>query len=99
MRSEFMPAMNGNGYMNSRVTKAPDWHGLVAWDLLFNNLTTGLFLVAALSELAAPTVFTRVAKVAYPVALLFLLTDLICLVLDLGDPCRFHPMLRAFKPT
>jgi Ni/Fe-hydrogenase subunit HybB-like protein len=99
MRSELMPALNGNGYVNSRVTKAPDWHGLVAWDLLFNNLTTGLFLVAALSELAAPTVFTRVAKAAYPVALLFLLTDLICLVLDLGDPWRFHHMLRVFKPS
>ena len=44
------------------MTKAPDWHGLVAWDLLFNNLTTGLFLVAALGELAAPAVFTPVAQ-------------------------------------
>jgi Ni/Fe-hydrogenase subunit HybB-like protein len=81
------------------VTKAPAWHGLVAWDLLLNNLTTGLFLVAATSELAAPTVFTPVAKVAYPVALVLLLADLLCLVLDLGDPLRFHHMLRVFKPS
>jgi hypothetical protein len=99
MRSEFLPATNGAGYSGGPVTKAPDWHGLVAWDLLFNNLTTGLFLVAALGELAAPAVFTAVAKAAYPVALVLLLTDLMCLVLDLGDPLRFHHMLRVFKPS
>jgi Ni/Fe-hydrogenase subunit HybB-like protein len=99
MRTDFMPAMNGTGYANGPVTKAPAWHALVAWDLLFNNLATGLFLVAATSELAAPAVFTPVAKVAYPVALVLLLTDLLCLVLDLGDPLRFHHMLRVFKPS
>src|ERR1700731_3810061 len=90
MSTDFMPARNGAGYSAGPVTKAPDWHGLVAWDMLFNNLTTGLFLVAALGELAAPAVFTAAAKVAYPVALLLLLADLMCLVFDLGDPLRFH---------
>ena len=46
--------LEGNGYSAATVTKAPAWHGLVAWDLLFNNLTTGLFLVAATADLAAP---------------------------------------------
>src|SRR5437016_6936618 len=87
------------GYEAGPVTKVPDWHGLVAWDMLFNNLTTGLFLVAALGELAAPEAFTRVAKAAYPLALVLLVADLLCLVLDLGDPLRFHHMLRVFKPT
>ena len=39
------------------------------------------------------------AKAAYPVALVFLLTDLLLLVFDLGDPLRFHHMLRVFKPS
>src|SRR5258708_14275776 len=99
MHTASRPPATGPGYANGPVTKAPDWHGLVAWDLLFNNLTTGLFLVAALAELTAPAVFTPVAKVAYPVALVLLLADLICLVLDLGDPLRFHHMLRVFKPS
>src|SRR5260370_42209769 len=86
-------------YSMRLLDKAPAWLGVVAWDLLFNNLTTGLFLVAATSELAAPAVFTAMAKVAYPVALVFLLVDLLCLVLDLGDPIRFHHMLRVFKPS
>ncbi len=99
MRNDFVPATNGPGYANGPVTKAPNWHGLVAWDLLLNNLTTGLFLVAATGDLAAPAVFTSAAKAAYPIALVLLLADLLCLVLDLGDPLRFHHMLRVFKPS
>src|SRR5438876_1394474 len=90
---------NVAGYAPGRVTKAPGWHGLVAWDLLFNNLTTGLFLVAAVCDLATPEVFASVARVAYPIAPIFLVIDLACLVLDLGDPLRFHHMLRVFKPS
>lgn len=99
MPSDYLSATNGQGYANGPVTKAPDWHWLVVWDLLFNNLTTGLFLVAATCELAAAAVFTPVAKVAYPIALVFLVADLVFLVLDLGDPLRFHHMLRVFKLT
>jgi hypothetical protein len=87
------------GYAAQPVTKVPAWHGLVAWDMLCNNLTTGLFLTAAVGELTAPEVFTRVAKAAYPLALALLLADLVLLVLDLGDPLRFHHMLRVFKPS
>ena len=87
------------GYLSQDVTKVPGWHGLVAWDLLFNNLTTGLFLFAAVGELASPDLLGPVAKLAYPVALVFLLIDLVMLVSDLGDPLRFHHMLRVFKPS
>jgi hypothetical protein len=99
MATDAKAQLDGIGYAAGPVTKVPAWHGLVAWDLLFNNLTTGLFLAAALGELAAPEDFTRVAKAAYPLALALLLADLLCLVLDLGDPLRFHHMLRVFKPT
>jgi hypothetical protein len=94
-----MPEPGGQiGYANMTVTKVPGWHGIIAWDALLNGMATGLFLAAAISELAAPAVFMRVAKVAYPVSLLLLLVDLGLLVLDLGDPLRFHHMLRTFKP-
>src|SRR3984957_8106882 len=88
-----------SGYENMPVTKVPGWHGIIAWDALLNGMATGLFLAAAVSELAAPAVFLRVAKVAYPIALVLLLVDLGLLVLDLGDPLRFHHMLRVFKPS
>ena len=87
------------GYENGPVTKVPGWHGIIAWDALLNGMAMGLFLAAAVCELAAPAVFMRVAKVAYPVALVLLLVDLGLLVMDLGDPLRFHHMLRVFKPS
>src|SRR5271163_3444307 len=87
-----------SGYAHLPVTKAPGWHGTIAWDALLNGMATGLFMAAAVSELAAPAIFKPVAKVAYPVALVLLLVDLVLLVFDLGDPLRFHHMLRVFKP-
>ena len=66
------------------VTKPPEWHTLVVFDVLFNNLATGLFLVAAVGELAAPATFTAAATWAYPIALALLLIDLALLVLDLA---------------
>jgi hypothetical protein len=87
-----------SAYAGKPVTKVPDWQGLVAIDLLLNNMATGLFLTAALSQLAAPGIFTPVARIAYPIALILLLADLLALVLDLGDILRFHHMLRVFKP-
>jgi len=87
-----------SGYENMTVTKAPSWEGMIAVDALMNGMATGVFLAAAVSELAAPEVFKRVAMVAYPVALVLLGIDLVLLVFDLGDPLRFHHMLRTFKP-
>lgn len=89
---------DGIGYGQGAALKAPAWHGLVVWDMLLNGLTTGLFLVAALCELALHRTFAPVASSAYPVALVFLAADLLLLTLDLGDSWRFHHMLRVFKP-
>ena len=97
MQANLSPRRTGLGYATREVTKAPSWHGLVAWDVFLNNLATGLFLVAAPCELAVPALFAPVARVAYPIALALLLADLIALVLDLGDPLRFHHMLRVMK--
>jgi hypothetical protein len=99
MATNVSAPLDGTGYAGMTPTKAPDWYGLVTWDILFNNLAAGLFLVAAVGELTLPAVFAPVAKVAYPLALVFLIADLLCLVVDLGDPLRFHHMLRVFKPT
>jgi Ni/Fe-hydrogenase subunit HybB-like protein len=87
------------GYAGRPTTKAPNWHAPVTLDLLFNNLSTGLFMVMALGELVAPMSFRPLGAVAYPLALLFLIGDLVCLVIDLGDPSRFHHMLRVWKPS
>ncbi len=99
MQADPSSPTTGRGYAADEVTKAPNWHRLVAWDMLFNNMTTGLFLASAAGDLARPGLFVPLTRLAYPLALLFLTADLLCLVLDLGDPLRFHHMLRVFKPS
>jgi Ni/Fe-hydrogenase subunit HybB-like protein len=80
------------------VTKAPPWHGWVTADLSLNALATGIFAVAALCDLIAPAAYRPVIRAGYLVAFPLVLCDLICLILDLGDPLRFLHMLRVFKP-
>ena len=92
-------ATHANGYASREPVKPVPWHGLVVWDMFANGLTTGLFLVAALCEFMWPDEFGPVARFAYPLALVLLTIDLVLLVLDLGDPLRFHHMLRVFKPS
>jgi hypothetical protein len=87
------------GYAKREPVKPVPWHGLVVWDMFANGLTTGLFLVATLCEFMWPDEFGPVARFAFPLALVFLTIDLVLLVLDLGDPLRFHHMLRVFKPS
>jgi hypothetical protein len=99
LRTESLPRPSSPGYAGKEPTQPPNWHELVVLDVVLNALTSGLFLVAAVGELARPDLFAPVAAWAYPVALALLAADLVCLVLDLGDPLRFHHMLRVFKPT
>jgi Polysulphide reductase, NrfD len=87
------------GYETRPITKPPNWHGLVTLDTVLNNMSTGLFLVAAICELVDPLAFRPLAPLVYPLVLLFLLGDFACLVLDLGDLSRFHHMLRVWKPS
>ncbi len=91
--------MSAIAYADREVTKPPDWHGLVVCDLFLNAVTTGLFLTAAAAELLRPELFAPVTRWVYPVALGVLVLDLLCLVFDLGDPLKFHHMLRVFKPS
>ncbi len=99
MENQVVLSSQNSSYAGSEITKPPNWHALVSWDMLFNNLSTGLFLVAAVADLLFSSTLGPVSRLAYPLALLLLLCDLGCLVLDLGDPLRFHHMLRVFKPS
>lgn len=84
-------------YAQQPITKTPNWGWKTALDVSLNNLSVGLFLVAAVAALLAPARFLGLTMIAYPLALLLLVADLLSLVLDLGDPMRFHHMLRVFK--
>ena len=87
------------GYSAREVTKPPNWHGLVVWDMLLNAVATGSFLVVALFDLLGAAPLEPLTRFVYPVLLVVLVCDLMCLVFDLGDPLKFHHMLRVIKPS
>ncbi len=101
MRSEHgsapaQPRAATGGRSTSQV-KPPPWHGWVVADLFLSELSSGIFLFAALGDLLAPGVYGRVSRIGYLVAFPAIIADLICLIADLGDPMRFYHMLRTFK--
>ena len=96
-RSTHKPMMPASPYADQVITKTPPWTGLTAWDIFCNNLSIGTFLVATLAAVLAPARFSGLALIAYPFALLVFMADLGLLISDLGDPKRFHHMLRVFK--
>lgn len=88
----------GSPYAAQVITKVPNWDILTALDVLLNNLAVGTFLAGALCWLRAPAHFGPILPWALLLALVLLGADLLLLVGDLGDPWRFHHMLRVFKP-
>jgi Ni/Fe-hydrogenase subunit HybB-like protein len=88
----------GSPYTAAGITKAPNWGALTALDILLNNLAVGTFLAAVTLAFLAPARFEPLLPWALILSLLLLGADLLLLVLDLGDPRRFHHMLRVFKP-
>jgi Ni/Fe-hydrogenase subunit HybB-like protein len=79
------------------VAKPPPWRTLIMLDLYCAELAAGLFIAAALGDLVAADIYRAVARIGYILAFPIAFADLLCLVFDLGDPIRFHHMLRVFK--
>jgi Ni/Fe-hydrogenase subunit HybB-like protein len=77
--------------------KPPPWRMLIMIDLYCAELAAGLFITAALAELIAADIYQTTARIGYIAAFPIAFIDLLCLVFDLGDPVRFHHMLRVFK--
>jgi uncharacterized protein YhhL (DUF1145 family) len=84
-------------YARGEITHWPGWRGLIGWDVFLNNLTAGVTVVMVLAWWLVPEARV-IAAPALTIAWLVLMADLLVLVSDLGDPWRFHHMLRNFKP-
>jgi formate-dependent nitrite reductase membrane component NrfD len=81
------------------LTKVPPWHGWITADTFLLSLASGTFALAALFVLLRPGEMAAIARTAFYAVFPVMLADLVCLVVDLGDPARFHHMLRVFKPS
>lgn len=86
-------------YARRRIVHLPPWGGLTVADVLLNNLALGLFLATVFCVLLRPEQFLPAAFPAFVAAWVMLMADLGLLILDLGDPFRFHHMLRTVRPS
>lgn len=84
-------------YERGEIVHWPGWRGLIGWDVFLNNLCAGTLVATSLvvwvggaNSLAAP---------GLSLALALLIADLLVLIADLGDPWRFHHMLRVMRPA
>jgi hypothetical protein len=79
------------------VTKAPPWHLAVTLDVFFSSISSGTFIIATMLFLISPIRWAVPSILGFWVAFAVEVADLIALVADLGDPFRFHHMLRMMK--
>ncbi len=86
-------------YSGDVIPHLPPWGGMTVIDVWLNNAALGLYIVTACALLLRPVTFGILAQPAFVLAWLLLIADLLMLVADLGDPRRFHHMLRTFRPT
>ena len=86
-------------YYNISFLKPPLWKWEIAWYYFLGGISGGAYVIARMAERVGGKRFRSVAKVGSIVSLLALAPCPPLLIMDLGDPKRFHHMLRVFKPT
>ncbi len=86
------------GYYDVPMLKPPVWHDLISWYLFLGGLSGGAYVTARLAERFGGPRFRPLARIGTYVAAAAALPCAPLLIADLGDPKRFHHMLRVFKP-
>lgn len=86
-------------YYDISMLQAPVWEGrFIGTYFWLGGLSGGAYLVARMSEIFGGEEFRDASRAGTTVSML---ADLPCaplLIADLGDPRRFHHMLRVWKP-
>jgi formate-dependent nitrite reductase membrane component NrfD len=87
------------GYYGLPMLKRPTWGWQIAWYFFLEGVSSGALLTASLAELFGGERMKPAARASRRVAFLSFLPCPPLLINDLGDPSRFHHMLRVFKPS
>jgi formate-dependent nitrite reductase membrane component NrfD len=91
--------MTNESYYDLPMLKRPTWRWQIAWYFFLEGVSSGAFLTASLAELFGGERMKPAVRAARRVAFLSFLPCPPLLIDDLGDPARFHHMLRVFKPS
>jgi len=85
-------------YYDISMLKPPTWGWEIASYFFLGGLSAGSYLLARLAERFGGARYREVTRTGTAVAALALAPCAPLLIADLGDPRRFHHMLRVFKP-
>src|SRR5262245_14245046 len=87
------------GYYGLPMLKRPTWGGEIAGYFFLEGVSAGSFLMASLAARSGDKRLRPVMRAGHYTALLAFIPCPPLLIADLGDPSRFHHMLRVFKPS
>lgn len=86
-------------YYDVSPLKRPVWKWQIAGYFFLGGLSSGSYLLARAAERAGGNRHRGVTRAGTWIALAAILPCPVLLIDDLGDPKRFHHMLRVFKPA
>lgn len=86
-------------YYDISFLKPPVWRWEVASYFFFGGLSSGAYLVSRMADRFGGRAYADVARKGALIAALAALPCAPLLIMDLGDPNRFHHMLRVWKPS
>lgn len=86
-------------YYDVPILQKPVWKWQIATYFYLGGLSAGAYILGRAAERAGGPKYEKLAKVASLVALAAIIPCPGLLIWDLGDPKRFHHMLRVWKPS
>src|SRR4051794_26974191 len=96
--SQVQPPEARPAYYDVSMLKPPVWEKPIGVYFFLGGLAAGAYLLARVAERAGGERYRPITRAGSAVALLGALPCAPLLIEDLGDPKRFHHMLRVFKP-
>jgi len=97
--TDLIKQSNHEGYYGVPLLKKPKWRWQIALYFFFEGISAGCSLLASIAELFGGKRRRDLARAAHYTSVLTLLPCPPLLIADLGQPSRFHHMLRVFKPS
>jgi formate-dependent nitrite reductase membrane component NrfD len=86
-------------YYDLPMLKPHVWSEEVTWYFFLGGLSAGAYVLSRVAEHTGGSRYARLTRTAAYVAAGAVAPCAPLLILDLGDPARFHHMLRVWKPS